>query len=135
MDSIFFVIFIAVFATVFGFFGYLGYKKTRTTEDYFIAGRSMGGFIIALSYDTVTQSIPYINLVYNRLTLFVRETSMDRYKRVSEVARELCVSERWLRVGEKKGKLPIARRDMNGWRVYTKEDIKKLKELLIPRKS
>jgi SSS family solute:Na+ symporter len=50
MDSIFFVIFIAVFGTVFGFLGYLGYKKTRTTEDYFVAGRSMGGFIIALSY-------------------------------------------------------------------------------------
>lgn len=39
--------------------------------------------------------------------------------RVSEVARELQPSERWLREAEKKGKIPKAKRDLNGWRVYT----------------
>ena len=50
MDVGFFAVFISIFALVFGFFGYLGYKKTKTKEDYFIAGRSMGAFIIAFSY-------------------------------------------------------------------------------------
>ena len=50
MDVSFFVIFISLFSLVFGFLGYLGYKKTKTKEDYFIAGRKMGGFIIAFSY-------------------------------------------------------------------------------------
>lgn len=50
MDVIFFIVFIALFAIVFGILGFLGYKKTKTKEDYFIAGRKMGGFVIALSY-------------------------------------------------------------------------------------
>jgi len=44
-------------------------------------------------------------------------------------------SEKWLRNAERKGKIPRARRDLNGWRVYTQEDIEKLKELLIPCQS
>jgi SSS family solute:Na+ symporter len=39
-----------LFASVFIFLGYLGYRKTKTAEDYFVAGRSMGPIIIAFSY-------------------------------------------------------------------------------------
>lgn len=56
---------------------------------------------------------------------------METRKRVSEVARELGVSEHWLRVAEKAGKIPKARRDLNGWRLYTQEDIASLKGLLL----
>ena len=37
--------------------------------------------------------------------------------RVNKVARELGVSETWLRRAEQQGRIPKARRDMNGWRV------------------
>jgi len=50
MDVIFFAIFMALFAGVFAFLGYLGYKKTKTAEDYYIAGRQMGPIVIAFSY-------------------------------------------------------------------------------------
>jgi SSS family solute:Na+ symporter len=50
MDIIFFAIFIALFAGVFSFIGYLGYKKTKTAEDYYVAGRRMGPLVIAFSY-------------------------------------------------------------------------------------
>lgn len=58
---------------------------------------------------------------------------MEKTLTVSEVARKLKRSERWLREAEKKGKIPKAKRDLNGWRVYTLEDIAKLKELLLGR--
>jgi SSS family solute:Na+ symporter len=35
---------------MFTFLGYLGYKKTKTAEDYFVAGRKMGAIVIAFSY-------------------------------------------------------------------------------------
>ena len=54
---------------------------------------------------------------------------------VSKAARELGCSERWLREAEKEGKIPRARRNLNGWRVYTQGDIANLKELLVPSKS
>ncbi|MCK5458767.1 MAG: sodium:solute symporter, partial [Thermoplasmatales archaeon] len=50
MDVVFFAIFMAIFAAVFTFLGYLGYKKTKTAEDYYVAGRSMGPIVIAFSY-------------------------------------------------------------------------------------
>jgi len=50
MDIIFFVIFMFLFAVMFTFLGYLGYKKTKTAEDYFVAGRKMGAIVIAFSY-------------------------------------------------------------------------------------
>lgn len=56
---------------------------------------------------------------------------MERILTVSEAAREICRSERWLRNAEAKGKIPKARRDLNGWRVYTADDIAKLKELIL----
>jgi SSS family solute:Na+ symporter len=50
MDILFFVITMGLFAFVLIFFGYLGYKKTKTVEDYFVAGRKMGAILIAFSY-------------------------------------------------------------------------------------
>jgi len=50
MDIIFFAIFMFLFAAMFTFLGYLGYKKTKTAEDYFVAGRKMGAIVIAFSY-------------------------------------------------------------------------------------
>jgi len=50
MDIIFFIIFMALFAGLFGIIGLLGYKKTKTAEDYFVAGRKMGSIVIAFSY-------------------------------------------------------------------------------------
>jgi SSS family solute:Na+ symporter len=50
MDVIFFAIFMALFAGIFAFLGYLGYKKTKTAEDYYVAGRKMGPIVIAFSY-------------------------------------------------------------------------------------
>ena len=55
---------------------------------------------------------------------------MNKILTVSEAARELGRSEKWLRNAERKGKIPRARRDLNGWRVYTPKDIAKLQELV-----
>jgi DNA-binding transcriptional MerR regulator len=60
---------------------------------------------------------------------------MDRTLTVSQAARELGCSEKWLRNSEVKGKIPKARRDINGWRIYTIEDIEKIKRLLVPSMS
>ena len=57
---------------------------------------------------------------------------MGRILTVSEAARELGRSERWLREAEKRGKIPKARRDLNSWRVYTEEDLERIRELLLP---
>lgn len=40
---------------------------------------------------------------------------------ISEAARELSLSAEWLRQGEKRGSLPLAKRDRNGHRYYTSE--------------
>lgn len=55
---------------------------------------------------------------------------MDKIMNVSEAARELRRSEKWLRNAERAGKIPKARRDLNGWRVYTPDDIANLQELI-----
>lgn len=57
---------------------------------------------------------------------------MDRIYKVSEAARWLGCSEAFLREAEKTGKLPKARRDLNSWRVYTKVDLLRLRELMVP---
>lgn len=46
---------------------------------------------------------------------------------ISEAARELGLSAEWLRQGETRGSLPKARRDRNGYRYYTREDIECLR--------
>jgi len=50
MDITLFAISMALFAGVFTLIGYLGYKKTKTAEDYYVAGRKMGPIVIAFSY-------------------------------------------------------------------------------------
>lgn len=50
-----------------------------------------------------------------------------RLLKISEAARELSLSADWLRQGEKRGSLPPARRDRNGYRYYTPEDIERLR--------
>jgi DNA-binding transcriptional MerR regulator len=47
---------------------------------------------------------------------------------ISEAARELSLSAEWLREGEKRGALPLARRDRNGYRYYTSADIERLRD-------
>jgi len=46
---------------------------------------------------------------------------------ISEAARKLSLSAEWLREGEKRGALPLARRDRNGYRYYTPADIERLR--------
>jgi len=60
---------------------------------------------------------------------------MSKFFSVSEVARKLGKSESWLRTAEKSGKIPKSRRDYNGWRVYTEDDIESLSNLLKPNKQ
>ncbi len=46
---------------------------------------------------------------------------------ISEAARELGLSVEWLRQGERRGSLPKARRNRNGYRYYTPEDVERLR--------
>ena len=50
---------------------------------------------------------------------------------VSQVARELGMSVDWLRRAEKQGRIPRAQRHLSGWRVYSPEDVERLKSLLL----
>ena len=52
---------------------------------------------------------------------------LHRIYTISEAARELGLSAEWLRQGEKRGSLPRAKRDRNGYRYYTLEDIERLR--------
>lgn len=52
--------------------------------------------------------------------------------RVNQAARELGCSETFLRRAEQTGRIPRARRDMNGWRVYTVDDVVALRRVLLP---
>lgn len=53
---------------------------------------------------------------------------------ISEAARKLGLSAEWLRQGEKCGSLPPARRDRNGYRYYTPEDIERLRNRRLLRR-
>ncbi len=48
---------------------------------------------------------------------------------ISEAAEALDVSASWMRLGERCGALPRARRSSNGWRIYSPEDIERLRRL------
>jgi DNA-binding transcriptional MerR regulator len=48
---------------------------------------------------------------------------------ISQAADELSVTASWLRFGERLGALPMARRLPNGYRLYTDEDIERLRRL------
>jgi DNA-binding transcriptional MerR regulator len=54
---------------------------------------------------------------------------------VSKAARQLGCSERWIREAENAGKIPKARRNINGWRIFTEEDIKAIRRLIAPSES
>ncbi len=51
---------------------------------------------------------------------------------ISAAARELGLSAEWLRKGERRGSLPLAKRDRNGYRYYTEEDIERLRSRRLP---
>ena len=51
---------------------------------------------------------------------------------ISQVARELGVSVDWLRQAEKDRRIPRAKRQLSGWRVYSPEDVATIRALLIP---
>ncbi len=53
--------------------------------------------------------------------------------RISEAARELGISVEWLRVGERRGFFSPARRDRNGLRYYTPEDMERLRNRPRPK--
>ena len=53
--------------------------------------------------------------------------TQPRIYSISEAARKLGLSAEWLRRGEKRGSLPLARRDRNGYRYYTSEDVERLR--------
>ncbi len=57
---------------------------------------------------------------------------MKKLLLVNEAARELGVSEAWLRRSEGRRGVPKARRGINGWRVYSQEDIAALRAVLLP---
>ena len=57
----------------------------------------------------------------------------QRIYSISEAARELGLSAEWLRKGEKRGTLPQAKRDRNGYRYYTPEDIERLRNRRLVR--
>ena len=52
--------------------------------------------------------------------------------RVSQAARLLGCSETWLRRAEQQGSIPKAKRDLNRWRYYTRDDIAGLQKILLP---
>ena len=52
--------------------------------------------------------------------------------RLSMAARELGVSEAWLRRAASTGRIPEAKRDLNGWRIYDEADIALLRRLIVP---
>jgi hypothetical protein len=60
------------------------------------------------------------------------EQSMEDVFRVNQAARQLGISESWLRRAEERGVIPAARRDFNGWRIYSAEDLRVIKGLLFP---
>jgi DNA-binding transcriptional MerR regulator len=53
----------------------------------------------------------------------------QRNATISEAADALGVSASWLRFGERLGSLPRARRNEDGWRIYTAEDLECLRRL------
>ena len=57
----------------------------------------------------------------------MQETAEPTYS-ISEAARLLDLSAGWLREGERRGSLPPARRDRNGYRVYSRDDIERLRK-------
>jgi DNA-binding transcriptional MerR regulator len=55
--------------------------------------------------------------------------------RILSVAQVLGVSPDWIRKQERAGTIPPARRDRNGHRRYTEEDVKHIRQLLFRNPS
>jgi DNA-binding transcriptional MerR regulator len=53
----------------------------------------------------------------------------QRIAKIGQAADALGVSTSWLRFGERLGSLPRARRNEDGWRIYTAEDLERLRRL------
>lgn len=53
----------------------------------------------------------------------------DGMLRIGEAAEELNVTPHWLRLGEATGSLPRARRSAGGQRLYSREDLDRLRSL------
>ena len=49
---------------------------------------------------------------------------------ITELAKELGVTPKTITRWEKAGKIKRAKRDWKGWRIYSPEDIKQMKELI-----
>jgi DNA-binding transcriptional MerR regulator len=62
------------------------------------------------------------------------ETKLKVYG-ISEAARELGISAEWLRQGEKRGSLPLAKRDRNNHRYYTAGDLERLRNRRLLRRD
>lgn len=61
---------------------------------------------------------------------------INTFYTISDVARILGISDRTLKNYENQGKIPKARRDPKSrWRIYTDEDIQKLKALFFTPKA
>jgi|SRR5215208_4701278 DNA-binding transcriptional MerR regulator len=54
---------------------------------------------------------------------------------ISEAARELGISAKWLRVGEKRGYFPLGLGDRNGHRYYTEEDMERMRNRPTSRRT
>ena len=49
---------------------------------------------------------------------------------ITELAKELGVTPKTITRWEKAGKIKRAKRDWKGWRIYSPEDVKQMKELI-----
>ena len=49
---------------------------------------------------------------------------------ITELAKELGVTPKTITRWEKAGKIKRAKRDWKGWRIYSPEDVKQMKELV-----
>ncbi len=67
-----------------------------------------------------------------RLEILAPEGAKLELMTVSRTARRLGVSVDWLGKAKRQGRIPHAKRQMCGWRVYSEEDIGNLQRLLVP---
>jgi len=56
----------------------------------------------------------------------------DRRMLIGDVASSLGISSEWLRQLERTGRIPPARRDINGYRRYDEQDLERLRAILFP---
>ena len=54
-----------------------------------------------------------------------------KYIKIGELAREVGLCPETIRLAEKQGRIPPARRTPGGWGVWGEEDLDKLKEVLL----